>query len=55
MHAFRMPYLLMWVFLFGVTLSGCSATQNEWLGRQLSGLDCRPEKLDAAGRCVPAR
>ena len=43
------------VLLLGTGLSGCSAAHNEWLGRQLSGLDCRQEKLDAAGRCVPAR
>jgi hypothetical protein len=33
----------------------CSYAPQEWLGRQLSGLDCRPEHLDAQGRCVPAR
>ena len=35
-------------------LNGCYA-QQEWLGRQLSGIDCRYEKLDAQGRCVPYR
>ena len=35
-------------------LSGCY-DQQEWLGRHLSGIDCRPEKLDAQGRCVPYR
>ena len=43
------------VLLMLVGLSGCTAANNEWLGRQLYGLDCRPEKLDAAGRCVAAR
>jgi hypothetical protein len=33
-------------------VSGCYP-QQEWLGRQLSGMDCRYEKLDAQGRCVP--
>ena len=46
---------LLMVLLLVLTLSGCAASTNEWLGRQLSGLDCRPEKLDAAGRCVAAR
>jgi hypothetical protein len=42
------------LILLGLTLflSGCYA-QQAWLGRQLSGIDCRPEKLDAQGRCVP--
>jgi hypothetical protein len=35
-----------------VLVSGCYA-QQEWLGRQLSGIDCRYEHLDAQGRCVP--
>jgi hypothetical protein len=38
-----------------LALSGCSYPQTEWLGRKLSGIDCRPEKLDAAGRCVAAK
>jgi hypothetical protein len=33
-------------------VSGCYP-QQEWLGRQLSGIDCRPDHLDAQGRCVP--
>jgi len=35
--------------------SGCSYAPQEWLGRQLSGLDCRPQSLDAQGRCVAAK
>jgi hypothetical protein len=38
-----------------VLLAGCSYAPQEYLGRQLSGLDCRQEKLDAKGRCVAAR
>ena len=51
MNAWRMQVLV----LMALVLGGCTAANNEWLGRQLSGLDCRPEKLDAAGRCVAAR
>jgi hypothetical protein len=38
-----------------VFLGGCSYAPQEWLGRQLSGIDCRPEHLDARGRCVAYR
>jgi hypothetical protein len=37
------------------TLTACTYDFQESLGRRLSGLDCRPEHLDRAGRCVPAR
>jgi hypothetical protein len=53
MHAYVLPFLLGLGLV--LSLSGCSPTNTEWLGRTLSGLDCRPEKLDAAGRCVAAR
>jgi hypothetical protein len=46
---------MMIVLVLGLLVSGCSYTQTEWLGRKLSGIDCRPEKLDAAGRCVAAK
>ena len=36
-------------------LTSCTYDFQESLGRRLSGLDCRPEHLDRAGRCVPAR
>ena len=42
--------LLCIVLIVGMFVSGCSYTQTEWLGRKLSGIDCRPEKLDVAGR-----
>jgi hypothetical protein len=45
-------FLCLIVFSLSLCLSGCYA-QQEWLGRQLSGIDCRPDKLDAQGRCVP--
>jgi hypothetical protein len=43
------------VLILVLILSGCSYAPQEWLGRQLSGLDCRPQSLDAQGRCVAAR
>jgi hypothetical protein len=43
------------LLLSALLVSGCSYTQTEWLGRKLSGIDCRPEHLDTAGRCVPAK
>jgi hypothetical protein len=49
--------LLLWLglLLASLMLGGCSYAPQEWLGRQLSGLDCRAQSLDAQGRCVPAK
>ena len=45
MNAWR---LLSWSCM-ALVLSGCTAANSEWLGRQLSGLDCRPEETGCRG------
>lgn len=46
--------ILFMLVLCGVFTS-CTYAQSERVGRALSGIDCRPEKLDTAGRCVAAK
>lgn len=51
-YVLRILFATLLLVLTLAILSGCYS-QQEWLGRQLSGIDCRYEKLDAQGRCVP--